>query len=452
MKNRRTPAHRPLTFETLESRLPLAGDIVVQVSGGTLKVTGTDADNDISIVQTGPGAFDITGNDGEQFIVNKAAPVAGPVSVNGVTKDIKIDLKKGDDDVTVQGTGIGDVLARNVDVKTRQGQDFVSITDGQVTGKVSVDSGGGDLPTDDDTVNIFAVSIAKTLLVKTGKGLDFVQVQSGNVTGNATLNSGSEADVVTSDAQQFGKNLIINTGKATGGSDQVNIFGGVAIAGKLLITTGDGDDNISIDDVTAASAVIKTGTGADTIDFDNATVGKASMNTGTGDDVLNIASFSAVTVDQALISLGSGDDTVNIFLGTLTLNGPKKSKVTGSAGDDTIAGLGNLVTLIEPTVSSVENIISVFQISRESRPSSRPARGDSRPFFFLRGTPSVAFRVRRIRDDRCFAESGAPGEGVPSRVVTASKRRVACNFPRALPASVLRSREAKPRHPGVVVY
>ena len=435
-------------FETLESRLPLAGEVLVKDTGGTLKLTGDDLANDITITQdaTISGKFVIVGNAGTTFKLNGVVAVS-PVTVEGILKDITIDLKKGDDTVTLVGDGVlvaDNTTARNVTINTRQGKDTIEVNGAKITGNLTIDAASGDLAGENDTVFMRSIDVAKNVTVKTGKGaddvdllisavvkgnltvdtgagdvdgdnddinledinvtknvtvktgkgnddaelsgllvsgvvtgkvtidtgagnddaiinnfdiaqtlsiktgagFDNVDLGSGQVSGNATISTGAEEDTVEIVTQLFLKNLSINTGnaniKTSGppliGVDVVEIREGSNTTGKLTITTGDGNDDIELDSSSAATASISTGKG--------------------NDDVKVATRFNAaVTVDQAIISLGAGDDELVIgsvanAAAKLILNGPKKSKVAGGAGTDTLitnddlAGAGALTAVI----------------------------------------------------------------------------------------------------------
>lgn len=319
-----------LSFELLETRVPLAGDIFVTVAHGTMTVKGDSAGNQLSVDLLVDGSFEIFGNDGEVFHVNGKAvgPNEHQVNIPNVTKDIHFNMLGGNDVVNLTGQGVAVDLIRNLTVNTGAGSDRFEIDVGKINGTVTIDAGKGDLAADADVVLLQDVTVQKRVTISTGKGADFITLQ--NVAANQTtfsdqvvLKSGDDADhVIITGNVQFAKNLTINTGNATGGIDSVQITGGPKISGNLSITTGNGNDFIEL--------------GA-------ATAGKATVSTGAGSDVVNLGVGGAATVDRALLSLGLGDDIVNIGVNKLTLNGPKKTTVSGGKGADTINGLGNIV-------------------------------------------------------------------------------------------------------------
>jgi hypothetical protein len=355
-KHRKVRSTRPLTFELLESRLPLAGEVLLSTSGGSLKVTGDELDNSIEIVQDAnvAGTFQVIGNNGETFKLNGVAYVSG-TDIPNILKDIKVDLKKGDDSVTITGDGIGgNVTARNIDVKTGAGADFVQIQDAKVTGKVSANVGAGDTVDNDNTVEIDNVDVAKNVLVTGGKGDDHLHLSSNTVAGNVTINAKDGEDQVFVDddnvvASTIGKNLKINTGTA------IKASGGQVLGGDLVIVVGT---------TVTGNASITTGGGADEVQIDQSSAKKATITTGKGNDDVLIATVNdaPVTVNQVIVSLGAGDDEVLVGSGLgaakLVLNGPAKSKVSGGAGLDTLDANGDITGAGAATaiVSAVETV------------------------------------------------------------------------------------------------
>ncbi|MEZ6153709.1 MAG: hypothetical protein R3C09_26715 [Pirellulaceae bacterium] len=124
--------NRHLQFEMLELRAMLAGDVLVSVVDGDLRVTGDDQDNVLQIQQLsssdpravrGGVSFQIT-PDADTSINRNDAGVG--IVVAGVTRDVAIDMGDGRDDLTVLGAN-GRQL-RDLLIDTGSGPDAVSIT------------------------------------------------------------------------------------------------------------------------------------------------------------------------------------------------------------------------------------------------------------------------------------------------------------------------------------
>ena len=131
--------------------------------------------------------------------------------------------------------------------------------------------------------------------------------------------------------------------RGDGGDDTIDLQldGG----SKSLINGNKGDDEISLDQGTAADTdmTVSGGDGNDTIDFDYATLAGSDfeVNGNGGDDVIDI---DAGTNDTAFtIKAGAGDDTIDMS-GAATENA--NTVVVLSEGDDVITGAGTLATLL----------------------------------------------------------------------------------------------------------
>src|SRR6476620_320740 len=83
---------RRLGIEGLERRELLAGNVLVEVTGGFLKVTGDSAGNHITIYQQTNGRFNIAGLDDEVC--------TGPTT-NILARNITVNLGGGDDSVVI---------------------------------------------------------------------------------------------------------------------------------------------------------------------------------------------------------------------------------------------------------------------------------------------------------------------------------------------------------------
>src|SRR5262245_48818994 len=99
-KKSRQGLTRSLRVEGLETRDLMAGDVTAEVVGGSLIIKGDAQANDIVITEPTPGSFQIATGATSTTTINGGA---GPVTLNNVTKDVKINLKNGADRVTVTG-------------------------------------------------------------------------------------------------------------------------------------------------------------------------------------------------------------------------------------------------------------------------------------------------------------------------------------------------------------
>jgi len=247
---------RRLGIETLERRLLMAGNVTAQLKGGWLVVTGDDLGNQISIQNPSPGEYSVTGSDGTTVT---GSPVAG------VTKRIKVDLKKGDDTVAVVGSGTAKFqVSGDVSIKTGADDDRIVIASLQAAGKVTLSSGNATAATGGDQVLVTDSEVGKNLSVNTGSGHDKVGI-----------GQGEPLDTMLAD---FLEEMEL---------DGLGLLPGpVDVQGKLSVATGKGNDDLMIGDCTVGGSVsANAGGGTDKLLVQSTTVvGKASLNMGSGDE------------------------------------------------------------------------------------------------------------------------------------------------------------------------
>jgi len=155
-----------LEIECLEQRCVPAGNLSVVLNGGTLVIRGDDLSNGVEVTQGAEaGQFVVTGlNVGGATTVNGQAAV----TVAGVTGDVIIDLRGGDDQVVV---GDGVAVPRDLRVRTGLGNDTVTLADVTVGEDLTVETGLGN-----DTVSVADVMVGGDSRVETGGGNDTVQI------------------------------------------------------------------------------------------------------------------------------------------------------------------------------------------------------------------------------------------------------------------------------------
>jgi hypothetical protein len=140
-------------FETLESRLPMAGNITATLVGNDLVITGDAQSNALAIVGTAnAGEFVVTGiNDGDGVATNINGVPNDAVTISGVLGNLLITLAAGDDQITISDADVpadlvidlGDghdaayvglllqpvTVGNDLTVHTAEGADYVSVTD-----------------------------------------------------------------------------------------------------------------------------------------------------------------------------------------------------------------------------------------------------------------------------------------------------------------------------------
>src|SRR5262245_60625264 len=119
---------RFLTGEQLESRAMLAGNVTASLSGGRITIRGDAEDNEITITQVDADSYTVTG------VATDVNGDALPVDFDGVTAGFNIDLRGGNDILTIEAAT--DPIAGNVFVRMNSGDDTVSLA-ASVTGSVN---------------------------------------------------------------------------------------------------------------------------------------------------------------------------------------------------------------------------------------------------------------------------------------------------------------------------
>lgn len=279
-------------LEKLEDRLLLA--VNVTQNGSTLNIVGDENYETIEVHNDGGGIRVIVDYDGDEVV-----------------------------DDTLYYYGV-----RNINIRTKGGNDYIYISDLDLDGNLSIDTGSGNDEVQIDLTSSYFgsyygdVSIGGNVSIKTGDGTDVAWFAEGSIGKNLTINSGADYDEVYLFSGFYGAyDLTVN--------------------GSTKITTGDGDDHVYITayngtDVDLQALTISTGDGEDYVRFytevddSDVDVGNTKIDTGDGDDEVYIFGYEdgdEVDFNGAVqIKTGSGDDYVHIvgyadFFGNATFDG-----------------------------------------------------------------------------------------------------------------------------------
>lgn len=356
--------HRTLRVETLERRAMLAGNVDVFVSGGTLFIRGDNSDNAVLVSQVGDHEYAVTGFDFADGNLNgyQSGPTKikgdpnGTVTFGGVTKDIVIDLKKGNDGLAVgndvnqlaalaeeclgigfglgsgsgsgsgdgSGSGSGSGNGSVAPAIVSQGDRFVAPRN------LIINTGDGN---DNVVVNADAV---RSITVDTGKGNDGVAV------GNLPLDSEPDDEISTEQVEgddlNIGDDLII----LTGAGNDIACAKFVTVNDYLNIQVGDGNNDVTAEEFDAGHVLVTAGKGNDTVllsTFD--TDREIVVNTAGGNDTVAIEDFSAgqgfgphgKSTKAGYVTVVTGNGNDNVFLGFFEADGVTVD--TGSGNDGT---------------------------------------------------------------------------------------------------------------------
>lgn len=227
---------------------------------------------------------------------------------------------------------------------------------------------------------------------------------------NSVTVSGSLEDVDTSDGVDPSLNLAVEAG-----DDEEALTVNTAVATSLDVTVGDNADNTTVDasgsegDITFTSidntiSSVETGTGNDevalTYDFGAAdALEEASVSTGEGDDVITLSASGDgdVTVDA-----GAGDDTVNAASLDAVSTG---SVIDGGEGIDTLSTDGGSLAAEDYTL--LNNVFTNFEELTFSTASEFDAARLSDYNSFTLESGSTGGGVTNVADDQALTTEAA---------------------------------------------
>src|SRR5262249_54936735 len=177
----------------------------------------------------------------------------------------------GNDFLTLGALTVGNV-GGNLSVATGSGNDGITAEGVNVAhGNLLIDSGDS---TTGDTISVgtsAAVTASGDAAIRTGNGPDTVNLaQLSSVNLDVHTNAGADTvNLGTTAAASFTGNVSIDTGSVTTGGDAVHVGAAadaVAITGGLAITTGNGNDTLTLDHLTVgANLTISVGDGTNSI-------------------------------------------------------------------------------------------------------------------------------------------------------------------------------------------
>lgn len=382
---RRATPRVSLRLETLEDRLPLAGNVVAELLGNTLRLTGDTLDNEVVVASVAGGRIAVLGVD---TTVNGAAH--GFVTSRAVT-GIVADLRGGSDAIGF-GNSAGEYAATRMfidamrfpledtgpaplDVDTLQAaidEVAAGVTTFSIPGSLAVTTAGGDDavvigghvggpvavnlgPADDGNglvigAEAVAIRVGGPVTIRGGRADDIVAIGNVTVAGGVTADLGDGMNLLFVAGEADTPTVVGSLGYAGGaGTDIVGIVGAVTVRSDVRIATGSkGEDSVGLYASDAGSTVrvlgnvvVNTGTGADgdSVDVAGAIRGTLSVTTGSGQDAVSVSSSvawawvetgdpmptatatapSTIGLDL-VIDTGAGDDLISVGAATVARN------------------------------------------------------------------------------------------------------------------------------------
>lgn len=306
--------HKKLRVEQLEAKTLLASDVSAAVFGGHLFITGDGNDNEV-LIENGdnPDEFVLIESGGGSI---NGGGVLEEIPVTGVTRDIYVNLKGGNDafrviadlpdDLYVWGGDGDDTLflgltenlpdqlfapvsiAGDVIFVGGEGADLLNMRDYTIGDDLAFFGGNGDdqlLMEEDHQSNLIGSSIGDDATIKMGDGEDEVTVEDTTIGDDLVISTGSEDDVVGVVSTDVGGSMVIFT---SSGDDEIELE---AVSGNLaIICTDGGEDEVAIIDSAFEALFVSLGSGDDTLEIEgeDTEIGLAILWGGSGEDELSI--------------------------------------------------------------------------------------------------------------------------------------------------------------------
>lgn len=259
-----TMRRNPLSFESLEPKQLLAGDVTVSMVGGNLSVRGDDAANQIAITAgTAANSLVIQGLEGTTVTMagsTTPAPATG-LEVSGVRGIVTVNMQGGDDSVSISDVQ----LRRGLTVATGAGNDDVTLEHVSVGGLLNVATGAGDdtvqigpaTPAASDAAPSVKAGLAIDLLL--GDGADHAVVNNASAPGAIIVGGGDGADQIAMHGVR--STALLARGGDDDAADTIDVSGAKAVA--AVIGAGGGDDHVKVADAALTSLNVVLGAGND---------------------------------------------------------------------------------------------------------------------------------------------------------------------------------------------
>ena len=305
------------SFEILEPRVLLDGDVTAFLAGSTLVIQGDGQSNAVIIYGSAtPGQFVVSGV--THSVTGNQTTVNGDLFdlFDGVTSGVKVDMGQGDDELLIGTPGATATTT--------------------IQGNLSIDMGGG-------TLNGVYI----------GFNIDaFNYLGDVDILGSLTIQGSDAEDVVFLTGVGVGKNLTMKLGDSPAGTSNFVLMSRNAtaatsnfIGGKLSMTGGDGIDNWSIGETTVTGSVqFKLGDTpdgeTDQLTIEDSTISGAVKITG-GDgrediEVLTstLSSFSAQLKGSAGVSVDLVEFNSALIVGNVKIsaNGECYMRILDNSG------------------------------------------------------------------------------------------------------------------------
>jgi hypothetical protein len=240
-------------IELLETRIAPAGLVNVAFRNGDLFLTGDAGDHTFTVSGTTGGGVIVTPADGLLLKLGTAAPTADAVTIEGMVRDLTVNLRNGDDKVTFSDLH----TVRNVSVSLgSSGSNALTIQNSDFLGSVKV-AGAGIENSFAMTDAVGPMFIGGNLSVNFAKGFNSQQFNGVGlqIGGNFSYRGSLDQDDVTfniSNLRMLG-NVDVRTGLGYA-NVEFNTDEGVIFGSTTIVVSGQTNDGSSIQFTNAVSS------------------------------------------------------------------------------------------------------------------------------------------------------------------------------------------------------
>lgn len=351
-------ASRPLLqLESLEPRLPLAGDVMAELVGSTLRLTGDSLGNEVMVASAAGGRIAVIGQNttingsSSAFVTNK--PVTSIIAnLNGGNDAIGFGNSAGGYasarmiiDGLLRPTWTVTEADTSADTTSVTDADTTPVTENDTTPPAPFDVAALQTAIDDVAGGVTTFSIPGSLTVTTDDGDDTVSIM-GNIGGSVIASLGS-ADV--GNGLAMGLSRVGGSVTVVGGAQSDLVWmSNVTVASRVSADLGDGGNYMTVsggdDSPTTIAALAYTG--------------------GVDEDVAGLMGNVTVRNNVRIFTGARGEDGVGFwsshdFGGTVKVRGNVVVNTgTGSDGD-TVNLVGNFRRNVSVTTGGGRDTVSV---------------------------------------------------------------------------------------------
>jgi hypothetical protein len=304
---------RNFTFESLENKEVLAGNVVAALAGNQLIIDGDAADNEIHIVEIAPNTIEVTGLGGTTVNGAAAGVFAAPL-----IEDISVNLHDGNDILRIRNVSLTDNNDGELKIRTENGDDVVELMGVSTTRMIGIDTGNHNdrlIARNTKTADYFTQTgnghdttildrfFADHVESRSMDGHDRIQLYRGESANDIKVDSGTENDLVALRMVKAGNDLKINTEH---GSDRV-YASNIRVGHDVMIDTGTHKDRVAIRGLGAGNNVtVKLGSGHDSLYTQKVKAQNIYADAGNGNDSVKMIENHAAQDLHAY--LGKGND------------------------------------------------------------------------------------------------------------------------------------------------